>query len=109
MDKDTEDPRIGELEDKLKAAERRADDMRKERDEARELSSRMEENVKEAREVIEAWVEAFDMVRGDDGKYKITGEHVIDLYTEQVETYDDLVRRWNKIVPRYNVAIRQNP
>jgi hypothetical protein len=53
--------RIHEREDGLQEAERRLEEVRMERDEARELVHRMEEQVGDASAVIESWKEAFEM------------------------------------------------
>jgi Helix-turn-helix domain of resolvase len=105
MAKLQEDPCILDLEDKLKLAERRADEMRKERDEANNLVTRMEEHVKSARELIDSWIYAFDMQLGDDGMWGFDDRKRDAI----IDAYIDLVRRWNKLVPSYNAIIRKNP
>jgi hypothetical protein len=107
--KPPEDPRIIDLEAKLKEAERKIAELREERDESRELVSRMEEHVSDSRELIEQWVYAFDMTLDDDGKYRIRSQHLIDQWSDLVEKYQSLVKEWNSFVPDYNATVSKNP
>jgi hypothetical protein len=104
-----EDPRIGELEDKLRLAEHRADDMRRERDEARALVSRMEDQVRDSRDLIDRWIEAFDMERGEDGNWQVHSPHLIDDWNDLVEKYNALLKDWNRFVPDYNAKVDPKP
>ena len=92
---------IGRLEDELKIAERRIIELKAERDEARDLSSRMQEHVTSSRETIDRWIEAFDMVLGDDGNWTFRE----DPYDALFEKHEDLVKRWNRLVTRYNATV----
>ena len=103
------DPRIIELEDKLKQAERRANELRKERDDAHALVTRMEEQVTDAEALIERFIEAFDMQLGDDGKWHTISPHLVERWSDLVDKYKDLLGRWNKLVPQWNATILKRP
>jgi hypothetical protein len=75
--KKPDDPYTIELEDKLKQADRRVDELRKERDDPHALVTRMEENVKDSRAMIDRWTEAFDMQSGADGNWQVTSDHLV--------------------------------
>jgi hypothetical protein len=72
-------------------------------EEAQALIAELREQVQDAGEVLESWIEAFEMVIGDDGRYHWPGLHaeVGDI----LEKYFALVKHWNRMVPRYNAAI----
>src|ERR1700731_1861641 len=57
-----------ELEDSLKEAERRATEMRAERDQAFDLVEQMKEHVSDVDALIDSWIEAFEMQLSEDGK-----------------------------------------
>jgi hypothetical protein len=99
--------RIRQLEDDLKAAERRAEEARRERDEAHKLVTRMQEQVKDANAIIERWIEAFNMRRDDGGRW--SSEHIIDQYRELAEKYGELLKKWNTHVPRWNAHMAPRP
>jgi transposase len=102
---ESDEARIRELEDQLQAAERRADEARRERDEAHNLGSRMQEQVADANALIERWIEAFDMQLGDDGTYQFDSDYSIELLRQVTEQYSDLLKRWNDIVPKWNAIV----
>jgi hypothetical protein len=109
MDNVSAEARIQQLEDELKAAERRAQDARRERDESRALVARMEEQVKDANALIERWTEAFDMQLGDSGNWQHTSEHLIDRWNGLVADYSSLLKQWNAIVPQWNAIVAPSP
>jgi hypothetical protein len=98
------DPRILELEDGLKEAERRLAETRAERDEARELVQRMEEHVADADATIEQWKQAFDMELDDAGLWAFS-DNLAKRYDSLLDEHNAIIRRWNKFVPKYNAAI----
>jgi hypothetical protein len=102
---ETAEARIRQLEDNLKAAERRAEEAKRERDDAQNLVSRMEEQVKDSQTLIERWVEAFDMRLGDNGQWQHTSPHLVDRWNDLVEKYNDRLKKWNKFVPEYNAIV----
>src|SRR5262249_46825609 len=98
--KTTEADRIGALQDEIKARDRRIDELRREIDELRDLVRRMEENVEDSNNVIERWVEAFQMEMTDTGGW--TWKPFWEEYDHLVRTHNDLVDRWNRFVPLIN-------
>lgn len=97
--------RIRELEDALKAAERRSAEIKAERDEAYRITEEINENLDDSAALIERWIEAFNMQLGDDGKWRFQ-EHAHDLYDALLEKHRDLVSRWNRFVPKYNAIVQ---
>jgi hypothetical protein len=95
--------RIGELEDTLKDKNDLILTLRREVDELRDLTRRMEEQVEDADALIDSWIEAFNMTLNDDGKY-VYAEWMNDAI-EIRERYTKLRREWNKFVPLYNAAV----
>jgi hypothetical protein len=92
--------RVHELEDDLKQCRRRVEELRHELDEQRDLVRRMEQNVEDADQVIERWAETFDMVMTPNGKW--TWKSFWQERDKLVQDYNDLVRQWNKYLPRIN-------
>jgi hypothetical protein len=98
--------RIGVLEDELKQRDGRIRDMKKEIDEASILISELRDHVHDADDLLDSWIEAFEMELGDDGMWR--WERWIDDAHTLREKYVALVRQWNKVVPRYNAVIAPN-
>src|SRR5437763_2486371 len=95
--------RLYQLEDELRAAEKRIAEMKAERDEAWNLVERQNEHVEDANSMIDRWIEASAMTLGDDGMWHWPSDTTIEAYHQLLEDYNVLVRKWNKFVPRYNV------
>jgi FtsZ-binding cell division protein ZapB len=91
---------IGALEEEIKRRDERIDELRHEIDQLRDLVRRMEENVDDADNVIEAWKETFDMVETESGTW--TNGPFWDKHNALVGRFNDLVRRWNKYLPVIN-------
>jgi multidrug resistance efflux pump len=95
--------RIAELEDDLKQRDLRVKGLRADLDKAEALISEMREQVEDVDGVIEAWIEAFRMVQGDNGNWNY------DEWTancvEYRERYIELLKDWNRFVPLYNAAV----
>jgi chromosome segregation ATPase len=91
-----ETKRIYELEDELKIAKRRVDELRAERDEANATVARLTEHFEEFNEIIESWRTTFGMVM-IDGRWVWEESHTIAAYNKLVEDYADLVRRYRKL------------
>jgi hypothetical protein len=94
---------IGKLEDDCKVAERRIAEIKRERDEANNLVERMRQHVEDANSLIGQWCEAFDMRLNDDGEWSYADW--VDGCAAFRQKYVDLLRDWNRFVPRYNRAI----
>jgi hypothetical protein len=96
--------RIGALEDDAKAKDARISELRAEVDEGRTLVAEMREHVAGTCENLDGWIEAFDMVLGDDGNYRwVAG--MAERNAELHERYMALLREWNAFVPRYNAVV----
>jgi hypothetical protein len=98
---------IAQLEDELKEATRRNDELRRERDERDALVAEMREHVETSNAQIESWIEAFDMEQDQNGLWQwdtriISGE-------EWFEKYRALVKQWNAAVADFNVKIAPRP
>ena len=99
MDKDK---RIEELEGQLKQRDERITELTQERDQERELNSELREQFEDAHAMVENWIEAFDMVMDDDGKW--TWNKL--AYVNKLE--DDLTelrKKWNRFVGKYNAVV----
>jgi hypothetical protein len=92
--------RIGELEDEIKARDRRIEELRAEIDEQRDLISRLREHAEDYHHDIEAWCETFDMTMTEDGSW--TWQPFWDEHNKLIDDYNDLVSDWNKYLPRIN-------
>jgi hypothetical protein len=90
--------RIGELQDELKAKDRRIEELRQEIDEERDLVRRLREHAEDYNNNIEAWCEAFGMEMTEDGSW--TWKPFWKEHNELIDNYNDLVRNWNKYLPR---------
>jgi uncharacterized coiled-coil protein SlyX len=96
--------RIGELEDELKARDRRIEELRSELDEQRDLVRRMEEQVEDADNVIESWVETFGMEMTTDGAW--TWQPFWQEHHKLVDRCTELTHLWNKYEPRLRGELR---
>jgi hypothetical protein len=94
---------VAELEDELKQRDRRVAELRADLDRAEQLVTEMREQVESGSALIAAWIEAFDMVPTDDGKW--SWGPFIDKHNDLVGKYQDLVRAWNRAVPEYNAVV----
>jgi predicted nucleic acid-binding Zn-ribbon protein len=83
---ETRERRIGELEGEIKQRDKRIMELREERDAERALVAEMREQVRDANETIDQWIEAFGMVQNDKGDY---------CYVERKTSRDALPRRIN--------------
>ena len=85
----------------------RLDRARSEKDEALELVAEMREHLRESSDMIDTWIDVFDMQQDERGVW-IYDRNQADLwagYDELLTDYNKLIRDWNKFVPRYNAAI----
>ena len=97
MAKAPQQDRIHALEDELKAAKARIEELRQECDKAQDSENRMRDRLEDNRAVIESWIEAFDMQLGDDGKW-CWHANLADRYDALLERYRVLVKHWNKML-----------
>jgi hypothetical protein len=96
--------RIGELEDKVKQRERTILELRLEAEKARVLISELRAHVQDANDLIDSWIEAFDMELGDDGLWGFGRWNA--NYDALHEAYKSLLQKWNTFVPQYNAVVR---
>jgi hypothetical protein len=99
---DRTEARIARLEDELKQRDRRIAELREEVDKLRDLIHRFEEHADDYANSIEQWKEAFGMEATGTGW---TWAPFWRGYDELLTAHNDLVRRWNRVVPMLN----QNP
>lgn len=93
-----------ELSDALKERDARIAELTRERDAERELVAQMKEHVESANELIESWIEAFEMTLNDKEEWCWQGP-LLDAYDEQRGKYLALLRAWNRFVPQYNAIV----
>ena len=104
MDQTEAERRIAELEDEIKQRDRRVEELKREVDEGRDMIRRMEEHVEDRGNLIDSWIEAFDMRLDDDGVWKWRASFAEGL--EWYEKYLALLKEWNKSVAEFNATIR---
>lgn len=97
---DDNERKIGELQDQVKYRDRRIEELRRELDESRDLIRRMEECVEDGGNVIESWCETFDMEQTADGW---TWKPFWEEHWAMIASYNELVHRWNRVVPLINI------
>ena len=96
--------RVAELEDELKQRDARIKELRADFDKAEALISELREHVEDCIAQTDSWIEAFEMVQGDDGKW--SWGPFIERHNEIVDKYDALVTKWNRFVPEWNALVR---
>jgi lambda repressor-like predicted transcriptional regulator len=105
MEKPDYHERIRQLEDDLKVAEQRIVELKAEVDEARNLVTRMEDHVKDSDALIDSWIEGFEMYLNENGDYTFA-DGLTARHDKLFEKHVDLLKRWNKLVPRFNAVIQ---
>lgn len=95
-----ESDRLGELEDKLKQAERRIEELKQEIDEQRDLIRRMAEHAEDYDNTMESWCDSFDFELNDNGDW--TNGPYIQRNNQLLDDYNKLVDKWNRYVPLIN-------
>ena len=98
---------IEELEADLQRRDDQIKDLRRERDEARELVDQMREQVEDGGALIDSWIEVFRMEQDEDGLWIIDHGHSLDWdnVLEMNERHKKLIRQWNKFIGEYNSTI----
>jgi hypothetical protein len=96
---------IGELEDELKARDKRIEELRSEVDELRDLIQRLSEYADDYVNMVERWKEGFDMVLTDDGKWT-WGPFLTDLMQYKFEA-EDRRKEYNALVQKHNELVRK--
>ena len=103
----TAEKTIAQLEDELKEAQRRIDELRRERDERDTLVAEMREHIKARSALTEAWIEAFEMEQGSDGTWRWKSSFAEG--DEWFAKYSALVKQWNAAVADFNAKIAPRP
>ncbi len=97
--------RIEELELDLGHRDEQIKELREERGRAVDLVDQMRENVEDANELIESWIEAFDMKLDEDGLWHFDQDKIMDGYEKLNENHNKLIRQWNRFVADYNSTV----
>jgi len=99
--------RIHELEDELKQRDARIRELRNDLNKAEVLISEEREHIESANAAIEAWIEAFNMVQGENGQW--TYAPWVDECIAARDAFIDLVKKWNREVASFNrIVVRRN-
>ena len=96
--------RIAALEDDLKQRDARVKELRADLGKAEALVSEMREHAADHPALIESWIEAFDMVLDDDGKWKWRASFVEG--DEWYEKYDAMRRVESLRAKEYNAIVQ---
>jgi chromosome segregation ATPase len=95
--------RIMQLEDDLKIALQRVDEMREERDEANATVAKALEHLQEHREIMERWRMIFHMIEVSPGKWEWETDHWLAdynrLFDENRRLVSENYKLWCRIVP----------
>lgn len=94
------DNKIRTLEDTVKRRDERIAELREEVDELRELVNGLREHADECVACLQGWRDTFDMVETERGTW--AWAPFWDEHNGLLNDYNDLVRRWNKNLPRIN-------
>lgn len=84
----------------------RLDQVRGEKDEALELVAAMRENLQQTDEMLDSWIEVFEMTLDERGVWIF--DQQTGLMNEHIQLQDEhrkLIAEWNKFVPQYNAAV----
>jgi hypothetical protein len=103
--------RIADLEAELRQRDAKIKELTTERDEAQELTGRMREHLEDAHQLIEQWIEAFDMEQDEHGAWSFgpAQTKLLDAHVALQEEHRKLIREWNKFVPEYNATVNPRP
>jgi hypothetical protein len=107
MDTTETEKRVDELEDKLKERDRTILEIRQDAEKAQTTIAKQREQVQDVNDLIDSWIEAFDMELDDAGVWRWAGW--IKSHEAVWEKYHALLRDWNKFVGRYNAVVSAQP
>jgi hypothetical protein len=99
----TPEDRIAELEDALKEKERRLQELKADLDKANDLIERQREHVQDSSDLIDSWIEAFDMHLNAEGVWEWRASFAEGH--EWFGKYVALAKQWNQIAPEYNAVV----
>src|SRR5258708_37694251 len=89
---------IADLENEIKHRDRRILELKREVDEAQTLIAEMREQVQDCNDMIDRWVEAFEMTLSDNGTY--SPAPWIAKMESYLDKYNALADQWNKFIPK---------
>jgi hypothetical protein len=92
--------RIAELEDELKQRDRRIADLKRDLDKERDLVARQDEHIRDADDMVDAWIQAFEMMPNEDGVWVWKESFVRG--DEWLKKYVALLKEWNDMVGEVN-------
>jgi DNA-binding CsgD family transcriptional regulator/uncharacterized coiled-coil protein SlyX len=98
-----DETRIADLENEIKHRDRRILELKRDLDEAQMLIAEMREQVQDCNDMIDRWVEAFEMTLSDNGTY--SPAPWIAKMESYLDKYNALAAQWNKFIPKYNAAV----
>src|SRR5438067_1763881 len=101
--------KLTELENSLKLKDEKIKELRKELREATDLNDELTEQVQSANELFDQWIDAFEMVIGEDGKWTIPFADLQNERARIMDQYQHLLRDWNRFVGKYNDVVAEQP
>ena len=97
---DTPDAEIAFLRERL-------DRVRSEKDEALELVAEMRESLRESSDMIDSWIEVFEMSQDERGVWIFDRQQALFNEHEQLlGEHRKLIGEWNKFVGQYNATVQ---
>jgi hypothetical protein len=103
MDFDTPEQKIEWLEQKLAEA-------RQDRDEVVQLVNEMREHLKDADDLLDSWIEVFDMSQDERGVWIFDQQKgLFEDYARLQGEHRKLIQDWNKFVGLYNGTVAPKP
>ena len=102
---------VPEHQEELRRANEKLKELRLEQSKAHELVDEMREHVEESNELIDSWIEVFKMELDDDGKWQWNSDltEAWETVVRVAEERDEVLRKWNRLVPKYNAVIAPKP
>jgi hypothetical protein len=95
--------RIAELADELKQRDRRIAELKHELDKTHDLIVRQDEHQRDADDMIDAWIQAFEMQQNEEGTWVWKQSFVEG--DEWYEKHQAILHDWNKFVGEYNSLV----
>lgn len=96
---DTPEAEIAYLKERLAEA-------RREKDEALDLLNEMRESLQQSSDVIDSWIEVFEMQQDERGVWIYDSQQSLwQEHDDLLKEHARLTRDWNKFVARYNATI----
>jgi DNA-binding CsgD family transcriptional regulator len=101
------DERVVELEATLKQRDAKIKELTTERDEAQELVDRQREHVEDVNQLLEQWIDIFEMQQNEHGNWLFdpAQSKLWEQHATLIKDHQSLIRRWNKFVGEYNARV----